>query len=96
MSTCNCLSEKNKMWISLQTALIALVVFSPMFFKAVSGVAGRSIASADGLATPTGLIVHGLVLALILWLLMKPKSIFKKGSGYKAAMDTGEVQGMAA
>jgi ABC-type long-subunit fatty acid transport system fused permease/ATPase subunit len=92
MSSCNCLSEKKKMWISLQTALIALIVFSPMFFKLVSGVVGRSIASSDGLATPTGLIVHGLVLALILWLLMKPKALFKKSAGYKAAND---VQGMA-
>jgi hypothetical protein len=93
MSSCNCLSEKKKMWISIKTALIALIVFSPMFFKLVSGVVGRSIASNDGLATPTGLIVHGLVLALILWLLMKPKALFKNTSGYNKVSDG--VQGMA-
>jgi hypothetical protein len=82
MSSCKCLSEKKKMWVSLQTALIAIVVFSPALFKLVAGMLGRSIASADGLPSMTGLFVHGLVLALILWLLMKPKALFKKSSGY--------------
>lgn len=93
MSSCNCLSEKKKIWISIKTALIAVIVLSPPFFKVVSNVLGRSIASSDGLATPTGMIVHSLVLALILWLLMKPKALFKKTSGYNKVSDG--VQGMA-
>jgi F0F1-type ATP synthase membrane subunit a len=93
MSSCECLTEKKKMWISLKTALIAVIVLSPPFFKVVSSVLGRTIASSDGLATPTGLIVHTLVLALVLWLLMKPNAIFKKTSGYNKVSDG--VQGMA-
>lgn len=68
--TCGCISNEKKMMISAQTALIALIVFSPIAFQA-TGI--RMIASAEGLPTTFGLILHAIVFGLVIYLLMKPK-----------------------
>lgn len=57
-SSCPCLSNEKKLSISVQTALIAFVIFNPMTLK----------------FTKLGMIVHTIVFALILYILMKPKN----------------------
>lgn len=51
---------------------IAFVVLAnPVTFKAVRGVAGNWVASADGTATLAGLILHALVFILVVGFLMR-------------------------
>lgn len=72
--TCPCLSNEKKLYISLQTALLAFVFFNPMLFKAVSSVLGRWVAGSDGAPTMLGLVLHTVLFGLVLYLLMKPTS----------------------
>jgi hypothetical protein len=96
MYSCKCLKEKNKVWISIRTALIAALIFSPQMFMLMSSITGDSIAGPGGMATPVGLLVHGLLFALILWLLMKPTGFSFPSMKFtpSAQMDS-SVAGMA-
>lgn len=77
MSSCACLTNQKKMYISIQTALIGFVIFNPVLFQLVRGILGGWIASADGCPTLMGSVVHTVVFAVVLYFLMKPK----KGDG---------------
>ncbi len=58
--------------------LVAFIVFaSPGVFKATRGVAGNWIASAEGLATIPGLLLHAVVFVTVVSLLMTRISGFK-------------------
>lgn len=70
--TCACLSNEKKMYISLQTALIAFLFFNPLLFKLVSSVLGKWVASGEGAPTMLGLALHTVLFGLVLYLLMKP------------------------
>jgi hypothetical protein len=70
--TCPCLSNDKKLYISLQTALLAFLFFNPMLFKAVASVLGRWVAGADGAPTMLGLALHAVLFGLVLYLLMRP------------------------
>lgn len=70
--TCPCLSNQKKMYISIQTAIIALIVFNPLLFKMMGSVLGDWVSSQAGLPTMAGLLLHGVVFAVILYFLMKP------------------------
>ena len=70
--TCPCLSNQKKMYISIQTAIIALIVFNPLLFKMMGSVLGGWVSSQAGLPTMAGLVLHGVVFAVILYFLMKP------------------------
>lgn len=72
--TCPCLSNEKKLYISLQTALLAFLFFNPMLFKAVASVLGRWVAGADGAPTMLGLVLHAVLFGLVLYLFMKPSS----------------------
>lgn len=48
-----------------------LIVANPATYKAVRGVAGNWVASADGLPTMAGLALHALVLVLLVTLIMR-------------------------
>ncbi len=72
MSSCPCLSNQKKMYISIQTALIAFVLFNPMTFQAVRGLIGGWVATAEGLPKILGLLLHTALFGLILYVLMKP------------------------
>jgi hypothetical protein len=78
--TCACLSNQKKLYISIQTAVIAFLIFNPVLFKVVRSVLGGWISSADGCPSMAGLFVHALVFTGVLYLLMKP-SFNKKGGG---------------
>ena len=52
------------MWTKVMIFLIVFfIVANPSTFKIMRGVLGSWVASADGLATPAGLILHSLVFA---------------------------------
>lgn len=70
--TCGCLSNRKKMFISAQTALIAFIIFNPILFQAVRSLFGGVIANVDGLPTAFGMLVHTILFGLVIYLLMKP------------------------
>lgn len=72
MSSCPCLSNQKKMYISIQTALIAFILFNPMLFQAVRSLLGGWVATAEGLPKTLGLLLHTALFGLILYILMKP------------------------
>lgn len=72
MSSCPCLSNEKKMYISIQTALIAFVFFNPLLFQGVSGLLGKWVASADGCPTMIGLLLHTALFGFVLYVLMRP------------------------
>lgn len=72
MSSCPCLSNEKKMYISIQTALLAFILFNPMTFQAVRGLIGGWVATTDGLPKTLGLLLHTALFGLILYVLMKP------------------------
>jgi hypothetical protein len=72
MSSCPCLSNEKKMYISIQTALIAFVLYNPMTFQAVRSLLGGWVASAEGLPKILGLFLHTALFGLILYVLMRP------------------------
>lgn len=63
-------TQQEKLMISLWSALLFILIASPFLFKFVNGLLGGSIASSDGLPNVYGLIVHGLVFFLIVYLSM--------------------------
>ena len=74
--TCGCLSNRKKMIISAQTALIAFIIFNPIVFQAVRNLFGGMIANGDGLPTAFGMILHAALFGLVIYLLMKPTKNF--------------------
>ena len=71
--TCRCISNEKKALISVQTALIAFILFSPLAFQLMSKVFGSWVANSYGLPSSGGLLLHALVFGLVIFLLMKPK-----------------------
>jgi hypothetical protein len=72
--TCPCLSNQKKLYISLQTALLAFVFFNPMLFKLVASVLGKWVSDSAGAPTMLGLLLHTVLFGLVLYLLMRPTS----------------------
>lgn len=63
-SSCPCLSNEKKLSISVQTALIAFVIFNPVTFRFLG----------FSQANQLGMVIHTIVFAIILYILMKPKN----------------------
>jgi positive regulator of sigma E activity len=65
--------------------IVPLVLFillaSPAAFKNVRNILGSWVASSDGLATPAGLAVHGIVFIVIVGFIMN--RTYKKNSSIK-------------
>ena len=72
MYSCPCLTKEKKIRVSIQTALIAFVIFSPMMFQFMGSVLGKWLANSDGLPTMSGLFVHVILFGIIIYALMKP------------------------
>lgn len=70
---CACISNRRKMIISLQTAVIAFVIFNPVMFQLVRGVLGNWVSSSDGCPSISGLLLHAIIFGIIIYLSMKPK-----------------------
>ena len=78
--------------MNLQKKIVPFAVFfvvaNPATFKAVRGIAGSWVASADGLPTTAGLLLHALVFVIVahfVWRLVWGS----KKSGFGAAMKMG-------
>jgi len=57
------------------------IVANPATFKAVRGVAGNWVASADGLPTTLGLLLHSLVFVILCRLILNLLTVSKSGYG---------------
>jgi len=57
------------------------IVANPATFKAVRGVAGNWVASADGLPTMLGLLLHSLVFVILCRLILNLLTVSKSGYG---------------
>lgn len=57
------------------------IVANPATFKAVRGVAGNWVASADGLPTMLGLLFHSLVFVILCRLILNLLTVSKSGYG---------------
>jgi hypothetical protein len=67
------------------------IVANPMTFKAVRGILGNWVASADGLPTQAGLLLHALVFVIvahIMWKLFMTKKSGYMGKGQVGATCT--------
>jgi hypothetical protein len=62
--------------------LTFFVIANPETFKLVRSIAGGWVASADGLPTTSGLLLHSLVFVIVMYFL---KMVMKGKSGYHAA-----------
>lgn len=58
------------------------IVANPATFKAVRGVAGNWVASADGLPTMLGLLFHSLVFVILCRLILNLLTVSKSGYGH--------------
>lgn len=72
MYTCACLTNEKKIRVSVQTALIAFVIFNPLLFQFMGSVFGKWLANSEGLPTIAGLLIHVLLFGLFIYALMKP------------------------
>lgn len=72
-----------------------LIVANPSTYKAVRGVAGNWVSSAEGLASTKGLVLHAVVYVLVVTLLMRLFAARK--SGFEMALSMApldDVMGM--
>jgi hypothetical protein len=60
--------------------ILFFIVANPSTFKLVRGVAGSWVASADGLPTTAGLLLHALVFVTLCHFLWR--AVYGKKSGY--------------
>jgi len=68
-------SEMDKMRYSLYSAIVFLIIASPLMFKIVNSILGRliPIASPSGCPTIAGLVIHSIVFGLIVYGMMHLK-----------------------
>lgn len=62
------------------------IVANPATFKAVRGVAGNWVASADGLPTMLGLLFHSLVFVILCRLILNLLMVRKSGFGGQTSL----------
>ena len=68
---CQCSkSQKDKMMISLMSALLFLVIAHPETFKIVRRIFGTWVSTPTGCPSMNGLLLHAVVFFVITWLLM--------------------------
>jgi hypothetical protein len=67
------ISNKQKIKISVVSALLFLLISSPFLYKLVDGLLGKLVQVADynGCPTVAGLVIHAVVFGLIVYLLMQ-------------------------
>lgn len=70
--TCSCITNEKKLFISVQTAIIAFIIFNPLTFQVMRGMFGGWVSTVDGCPNTLGLIFHTFVFGLVIFLLMRP------------------------
>ena len=68
--SCACISNQKKIFISVQTAVIAFIIFNPIIFKVIRGIFGSWVSSVEGCPTMPGLLLHTLLFGFVIYLLM--------------------------
>jgi hypothetical protein len=59
-----------KIFISIQTAVIAFILFNPAMFQIVRGILGTWVSSSDGCPSMSGIVLHSILFGVIVYLLM--------------------------
>ena len=74
MFECNCeKSQRDKLMISVISAVVFFIVANPETFKLVRGVVGSWVATPTGCPSMTGLVLHAVVFMLAVWGMMNIK-----------------------
>lgn len=74
MFECRCeKSQRNKLMISIISALVFFIVANPETFKLVRGLVGSWVATPTGCPSMTGLVLHAIVFMLVVWGMMNIK-----------------------
>ena len=70
--TCSCINQEKKIRISIQTAIVAFILFNPITFQAVRGLFGGWVSTVEGCPKTLGFLLHTILFGVIIFLLMKP------------------------
>ena len=70
--TCSCITQEKKLHISIQTAIIAFLIFNPFTFQLMRGIFGGWISTVEGCPKNMGMIFHTFVFGVLIFLLMRP------------------------
>lgn len=70
--TCSCITQEKKLKISIQTAIIAFLIFNPMTYQVMRGILGGWVSTVEGFPKTMGLLLHTFVFGLVIFLLMRP------------------------
>ena len=70
--SCSCISKEKKLHISVQTAIIAFIIFNPFTFQIMRGLLGGWVSTVEGCPKNLGVILHTFVFGLVIFLLMRP------------------------
>lgn len=70
--TCSCITQEKKLKISIQTAIIAFLIFNPWTYQVMRSVLGGWVSTVEGSPKTMGLILHTFVFGLVIFLLMRP------------------------
>ena len=74
MFDCNCEeSQRDKLIISIISALVFFIVANPETFKLVRRLLGSWVATPTGCPSMTGLVLHAAVFMLVVWGMMNIK-----------------------
>ena len=74
MFECNCeKSQRDKLMISIISAVVFFIVANPETFKLVRRVVGSWVATPTGCPSITGLVLHAVVFMLVVWGMMNIK-----------------------
>jgi len=74
MFDCRCkTSRRDKLMISIISALVFFIIANPETFKLVRRIAGSWVATPTGCPSMTGLVLHAVVFMLVVWGMMNIK-----------------------
>jgi len=91
--SCPCVSNKKKLFITIQAVILFIVFSSPMTYQIMRKILGPMISSFDGLPRPTGILLHATLFGLVTYLLMKIEKP-KAGAAVKTTQGSmGDIKG---
>ncbi len=70
--TCSCITQEKKLRISIQTAIIAFIIFNPWTFQFMRGLFGGWVSTVEGCPKTLGILIHTALFGLVIFLSMKP------------------------
>ena len=70
--TCSCITQDKKLVISIQTAIIAFLIFNPFTFQIMRCLFGGWVSTLEGCPKNMGMLFHTFVFGFVIFLLMRP------------------------